>query len=186
MDSYNNTLKGVDKDMVYYQNNYMESARKKRKCAKAKYAIYGYFFALQYWAYEAIERLASKFAKYHGPQSPRMLSWSSDKVPSTKDLVEIFDRRDVSNFLYYSYNYSSIILNINLNFVLFTGLCTLNVKSTVKLSINIGLLHQRTNIALLDYMSSFKSVLIQCHNWIGEITVILLQYIFTFKLPPFY
>ena len=76
----------------------MKSARKKRKGCETKYAIYDYFFALQYWTYEATERVASKFAQYHGPQSLWMLSWSFNKVPSTKDLVEIFDRRDVSNF----------------------------------------------------------------------------------------
>ena len=79
----------------------MELARKKKKGAEAKYAIYEYFFALQYWAYEVIERLASKFATYHGPQSPRMLSWLFDKVPSAKELVELFDSHDVSNFCNY-------------------------------------------------------------------------------------
>ena len=91
MDSYHKTLKRVDEDMVYYQNKYMESARKKRKGIEAKYAIYGYFFPLQYWAYDAIERLASKFVQYHDLQTPWMLSWSSDRIPSMKDLVEIFD-----------------------------------------------------------------------------------------------
>ena len=48
MDSDHKTLKGVDKDIVYYQNNYIESTRKKRKGVEAKYTIYIYFFALQY------------------------------------------------------------------------------------------------------------------------------------------
>ena len=84
--------------MVNYQNNYMESARKKRKGVEAKYAIYGYLFALQHWVYETIERVASKFAKYHGLHSSQILSWSSDKALSAKDLVELFDHCNVSNF----------------------------------------------------------------------------------------
>ena len=56
-----------------------------------------------------------------------MLSFSSDKALSAKDLVELFDRRDMSNFLCYLYNYSSIIWNINLIFELFTRSYTLSV-----------------------------------------------------------
>ena len=32
------------------KKNYLESARKKKKSVEAKYIIYGYFLALQYWA----------------------------------------------------------------------------------------------------------------------------------------
>ena len=99
MDSYHKTFKGVDKDMVNYQKYYMESARKKRKGTEAKYAIYGYFFSLHYWAYEAIKRLPSKFTTYHGLQSPRMLRWSFEKIFSVKELVELFDRHDVSDLI---------------------------------------------------------------------------------------
>ena len=108
---------GVDKDMVHYQKNYMESSRKKRKGAEAKYAIYGYFFALQYWAYEVIESLASKFATYHGPQSPWMLCWSSDKVSLAKELVELFDRHDVSNFCNYLHNLFIYYMKSKFNFL---------------------------------------------------------------------
>ena len=87
MDSYHKTMFRVNEDMVPFQKNYLEQARKKKKGPEAKYAIYGFFLALQYWAFEVVERVGSKFATYHGLKSPRMLSWSSNKVPSAKKLV---------------------------------------------------------------------------------------------------
>ena len=46
MGSYHKTLNGVDKYMVHYQKNYLESTRKKKKGAEAKYDIYGFFLGL--------------------------------------------------------------------------------------------------------------------------------------------
>ena len=65
LDSYYKTYAGVNKDMIHYKRSYLEQVRKKKKGPEAKYAIYGYFLALQYWAYEAIDKVASKYATYH-------------------------------------------------------------------------------------------------------------------------
>ena len=116
MDSYHKTLNGVDKDIVYYYKNYLESARKKKKDAKAKYAIYRYFLALQYWAFEAIERVASKFATYHGPPESTNAKFVIRKVSSTKELVELFDPHDISNFCNYLDNLFIYYMKSNFNF----------------------------------------------------------------------
>ena len=58
LDLYYKNYAGVNKDMVHYKKNYLEYVRKKKKDPEAKYTIYGYFLALQYWAHETIDKVA--------------------------------------------------------------------------------------------------------------------------------
>ena len=88
--------------MVHYKRNYLEQVRKNKKVPEAKYATYGYFLALQYCAY--------------GSQNPRMLSWSSDKVSSIKELAELFKSNDVCIFSNYLDNFFIYFLKGNFYF----------------------------------------------------------------------
>ena len=100
----------------------MEQVGKKKKRAEANYGIYGYIFALHYWAYEMIDKVTSNYAKYHGKQSPRMLSWSSNKVPSAKELVELFDCTDISIFCNYLNNFFIYYMKFNFYFFYYSQL----------------------------------------------------------------
>ena len=60
---------------------------------EAKYTIYGYTVALQYWAYEAIMQLGSKYATNLGIKAPRMISWTSNQVLQEKDAAEDLKKR---------------------------------------------------------------------------------------------
>ena len=96
--------------MVHYKRNYLEQVRKKKKDPEAKYAIYGYFLALQYQAYKAIDKVASKYmTTYHGIQNPRILCGSSDKALSTKELGKLFKRNNVNIFFLIIWITSSFI-----------------------------------------------------------------------------
>ena len=72
----------MDKDMVHLRSLYMK-AIEKRKAKKdgeakytieAKYTVYSDAISLQYWAYEAIVHLGSKYATYHSVKTPTILS----------------------------------------------------------------------------------------------------------------
>ena len=79
--------------------------RKAKKAGEAKYTleakhtIYRYAITLQYWAYEAIAQLGSKYATSIGVKTPRMLTWTSNQVIFARDLAEDLKRKKIS--LYY-------------------------------------------------------------------------------------
>ena len=87
--------------MVHLQSLYMMAVENKKAkkvgevkyTAKAKYTIYGYAIALQYWAYEAIVQLGSKYATSLGVKTPRMLSWTSNQVIIARDLAKDLKRK---------------------------------------------------------------------------------------------
>ncbi|XP_062116544.1 uncharacterized protein LOC133830574 [Humulus lupulus] len=73
--SYRRLLQSCKKDMVKQNANY--DAKKDAKVQQeSKYSMYGYAPALQYWAYEAIQQLATEFVVRSGNMVLRMLSWS--------------------------------------------------------------------------------------------------------------
>ena len=63
---------------------------------EAKYTVYGYTVALQYWAYEAIVQVDSKNATNLVVKAPIMLSWTSNQVLQVRDLAEDLKRKKVS------------------------------------------------------------------------------------------
>ncbi|XP_062087038.1 uncharacterized protein LOC133793770 [Humulus lupulus] len=82
------------KDVHHQKRNYEKKKEVKGKQKEAKYSLYGYVLALQYWAYEAIQQFAREYGINHGNQFPRMLSWSSNKErPISKaDLAPMFKK----------------------------------------------------------------------------------------------
>ena len=103
-ESFQRTLLGVDKHMVHLRSLYMKVVEK-RKAKKvgevkynpeAKYTVYGYVIALQYWAYEAIVQLGSKYATSLSVKTPKMLIWTSNQVIFARDLAEDLKRKKVS------------------------------------------------------------------------------------------
>ncbi|PON38056.1 hypothetical protein PanWU01x14_315580, partial [Parasponia andersonii] len=64
--------------------------KKNKKAKEAKYTVYGFSIALQYWAYEAIPKLTGTFSENLGIKFPRVLSWTSNKIPSMIDCIDVF------------------------------------------------------------------------------------------------
>ncbi|XP_062076473.1 uncharacterized protein LOC133781482 [Humulus lupulus] len=92
--SFNKLMDSCKKDMHHQKRNYEKKKEVKGKQKEAKYSLYGYVPALQYWAYEAIQQFAREYGINHGNQFPRMLSWSSNKErPISKaDLAPMFKK----------------------------------------------------------------------------------------------
>ena len=82
----------------------MKKAGKTKYTLEAKYTVYGYTIALQYWAYEAIVQLGSKYATNLGVKAPRMLSWTLTQVLQVRDLAEDLKRKNVSLCYLLMYN----------------------------------------------------------------------------------
>ena len=137
MDSYHKTMFGFNKDVLHYHKNYLEQARKKREAQRLRTLYMEIFLAVRYWAFEAIERVAFIFATYHDPKSLRMLSWSSNKVPSAKKLVELFYCTDISNFCNYVDNFFIYYMKSNFNFFIVYSSYTISVNSTGRRKRNI-------------------------------------------------
>ncbi|XP_062098825.1 uncharacterized protein LOC133804699 [Humulus lupulus] len=73
--SYRRLLQSCKKDMVKQNANY-DNKKDTKVQQESKYSMYGYAPALQYWAYEAIQQLATEFVVSSRNMVPRMLSWS--------------------------------------------------------------------------------------------------------------
>ena len=106
--SFKRTLLGMDNDMVHLRRLYLKSLEKRnakkngdpKYIVKAKYTVYGYAIALQYWAYKVIVQLGSKYATCLGVKTPRMLSWTSNLMIQKDNLAEDLKRKKVSIFKY--------------------------------------------------------------------------------------
>ena len=102
--SFKRILLRLNKDMVYFRSLYMKAVEKRKTkkdgeakyTVEAKYMVYGYAITLQYWAYEAIVQLGSKYATYLGVKTPRMLSWTLNQFILTRDLGEDLKRKKVN------------------------------------------------------------------------------------------
>ncbi|PON34685.1 hypothetical protein PanWU01x14_342370 [Parasponia andersonii] len=55
--SYERTFPSLNKDMMHQRENYLEKMKNNKKDKEAKYTVYGFSIALQYWAYEVIPKL---------------------------------------------------------------------------------------------------------------------------------
>ena len=97
--SFNKLMDSCKKDMHHQKSNYDKKKEVKGKQKEAKYSLYGYVPALQYWAYDDIQQFAREYGINHGNQFPRMLSWSSNKErPISKaDLAPMFKKTSVSS-----------------------------------------------------------------------------------------
>ena len=73
-----------------------KKAGEEKYTLEAKYTIYGYAIALQYWAYEAIVQLGSKYATSLGVKILKMLTWISNQVILARGLAEDLKRKKVS------------------------------------------------------------------------------------------
>ena len=100
-ESFQRTFFRVDKNMVHLRSLYMKAVEKRKAknageakyTQEAKYTVYGYAIALQYWAYEAIVQLGSKYATSLSVKSPGMLTWTSNQVLQARDLAEDLKRK---------------------------------------------------------------------------------------------
>ncbi|KAL5814586.1 hypothetical protein ACOSQ4_025227 [Xanthoceras sorbifolium] len=79
-------------------NRFKERQEKNPKHKEERYNIYGFIFAFQVWAFEAISSLATKkHAMRISKDIPRILSWEASTTPNFEDLrMEIFAKRTVS------------------------------------------------------------------------------------------
>ncbi|PON59636.1 LOW QUALITY PROTEIN: hypothetical protein PanWU01x14_158480 [Parasponia andersonii] len=84
------------KDMMHQMENYLQKMKKNKKAKEAKYTVYGFSIALQYWAYEAIPKLTGAFSENLGIKFSRILSWTSNKTPSMMDCIDVFKIKKVS------------------------------------------------------------------------------------------
>ncbi|PON62407.1 Ulp1 protease family, C-terminal catalytic domain containing protein [Parasponia andersonii] len=71
--SYERTFPSLNKDMLHQRENYIQKMKNNKKDKEAKYTVYGFSIALQYWAYEAIPKLTGAFCENLGIKFPRML-----------------------------------------------------------------------------------------------------------------
>ena len=67
---------------------------------EAKYSLPGNLHAVQYWAFEAIPEIGQQFGNNIGVRVPRMLSWSSVRVVTRKDVEKVFLKKTVIYNLY--------------------------------------------------------------------------------------
>ncbi|PON76892.1 hypothetical protein PanWU01x14_032120 [Parasponia andersonii] len=88
--SYERTFPSLNKDMIHQRENYLQEMKKNKKAKKAKYIVYGFSIALQYWAFEAIPKLTGAFSENLGIKFPKILSWTSNKTPSIIDCIDVF------------------------------------------------------------------------------------------------
>ncbi|PON31675.1 hypothetical protein PanWU01x14_367990 [Parasponia andersonii] len=49
--------------MMHQRENYFQKMKKNKKAKEAKYTVYGFSIALQYWPYEAIPKLTVHFLR---------------------------------------------------------------------------------------------------------------------------
>ncbi|PON78035.1 Ulp1 protease family, C-terminal catalytic domain containing protein [Parasponia andersonii] len=55
--SYERTFPSLNKDMMHQRKNYLQKIKNNKKAKEAKYTVYGFSIALQYWTYEAFPSL---------------------------------------------------------------------------------------------------------------------------------
>lgn len=67
----------------------------------AKYTVHEFERELHYWAYEAMPDFDIKFATPLGCMKPRILVWSTDKVPYALHIIEALNKQNVCSLLYF-------------------------------------------------------------------------------------
>ncbi|XP_062089481.1 uncharacterized protein LOC133796015 [Humulus lupulus] len=77
--SYQKLLQTCQKDFVEMKKHLQKKIEKEKTQKEAKYSIYGYSTALQYWAFESIIELGQDYAARLGQGIPRMIKWQSKK-----------------------------------------------------------------------------------------------------------
>ncbi|PON88454.1 hypothetical protein TorRG33x02_158200 [Trema orientale] len=80
------------------RKQYLKLVAEKKKPAEYKYTVYGFSAALQYWAYEVVPTLGTVYATNLGVKFPKMLCWTSNKIPSASDVGEILNRKKEKDF----------------------------------------------------------------------------------------
>ncbi|KAM6560615.1 hypothetical protein CsatA_029854 [Cannabis sativa] len=117
--SYQKLLSSTTKNMQQLRQNYMDKndkTKKKHKKEKkvtqpeAKYNVYGYAPALQYWAFEAMQVLGKKYGQCKGTRFPRMLNWSTPDTVTKHDVKQadvaaLFEKRMVVLQILYPRNW---------------------------------------------------------------------------------
>ncbi|XP_060968725.1 uncharacterized protein LOC115720433 [Cannabis sativa] len=117
--SHQKLLSSTTKNMQQLRQNYMDKndkTKKKHKKEKkvtqpeAKYNVYGYAPALQYWAFEAMQVLGKKYGQCKGTRFPRMLNWSTPDTVTKHDVKQadvaaLFEKRMVVLQILYPRNW---------------------------------------------------------------------------------
>ncbi|XP_060969916.1 uncharacterized protein LOC115695232 [Cannabis sativa] len=117
--SYQKLLSSTTKNMQQLRQNYMDKNDKTKKKHKkdkkvtqpeAKYNVYGYAPALQYWAFEAMQVLGKKYGQCKGTRFPRMLNWSTPDTVTKHDVKQadvaaLFEKRMVVLQILYPRNW---------------------------------------------------------------------------------
>ncbi|XP_060974459.1 uncharacterized protein LOC133039583 [Cannabis sativa] len=120
--SYQKLLSSTSKSMSDLRKNYIDKVSTKDKMKKkgktekkitqpeAKYNVYGYAPALQYWAFEVMQDLGKKYGQCRGTRFPRMLNWSTpDSVTrhdvKQPDVAALFEKRMVVLQILYPRNW---------------------------------------------------------------------------------
>ncbi|PON54415.1 hypothetical protein PanWU01x14_194940 [Parasponia andersonii] len=71
--SYERMFPSLNKNIMHQRENYIQKMKKNKKAKEAKYTVYRFSIALQYWAYEAIPKFTGAFSENLGIKFPRML-----------------------------------------------------------------------------------------------------------------
>ncbi|XP_060972358.1 uncharacterized protein LOC133038280 [Cannabis sativa] len=117
--SYQKLLSSTFKSMTDLRKNYLDKSTKDKKKGKkekkitqpeAKYNVYGYAPALQYWAFEVMQDLGKKYGQCRGTRFPRMLNWSTPNTVTKHDVKQpdvatLFEKRMVVLQILYPRNW---------------------------------------------------------------------------------
>ncbi|KAM6567398.1 hypothetical protein CsatA_026526 [Cannabis sativa] len=120
--SYQKLLSSTTKSMSDLRKNYIDKVSTKDKMKKkgktekkitqpeAKYNVYGYAPALQYWAFEVMQDLGKKYGQCRGTRFPRMLNWSTPDSVTRHDVKQpdaaaLFEKRMVVLQILYPRNW---------------------------------------------------------------------------------
>ena len=116
LESYKKTIASLKKDMVERFTNLQKKGH-----TKDQYTVYGFPYALQVWAYEAIPLIGKTFAKrLEGDVTPRLLRWDAKDPPEYKDILKTFKKqKNVSKYLRFLYPFTICFLVLIYQFCIF-------------------------------------------------------------------
>ena len=70
-----------------------QNTLQKKKAGEGKYTIYGFLVALQYWTYEMIVQLGTKYTIDLSVKVLKMLSWMINSILRAKNVVDELKRK---------------------------------------------------------------------------------------------
>ena len=75
----------------------------KKNASYEAYALVGFPYAFQIWAYEVIPLLKMKYPSLIGRSFPIILNWTGTAIPKYTEIQSLFVESNVSDFLIFAY-----------------------------------------------------------------------------------